>query len=318
MYAAPPGLSTSCLHSRGLRPWLNYVAPTGANLWLRHTVTFINIQTLLMPNWDATQYLQFAAERTRPCHDLVARIAVPSPRRVIDLGCGPGNSTQVLAERWPGSEITGLDSSADMIEAARRSAPDRRWLTGDIAHWTAGDNGPYDIVFSNAALQWVPDHRALYPRLLTQVALGGALAVQVPNNLDAPAHEIARSLAASSAWRNRFPAAGVREWHVHEAGFYYDLLAPHSERLDLWEAEYIHVMAGPEAIVEWYKGTGLRPFLEALSSPAEQQQFTAEYLELIRAAYPARADGHLLFPFRRLFLVAYRSSVENCCILFKD
>lgn len=258
-----------------------------------------------MPNWDANQYLRFAEERTRPCRDLVAQIALPSPRQVVDLGCGPGNSTQVLAERWPEAALTGLDSSAEMIEAARQAAPSRRWVVGDIANWTAGEGGPCDVVFSNAALQWVANHARLYPRLLAQVAPGGALAVQVPNNIDAPAHVVARSLVASAAWRNRFPADGVREWHVHDRAFYYDLLAPRAARVDLWETEYIHVMPAAEAIVEWYRGTGLRPFLEALSSPDERQDFVAAYLEEIRAAYPPRADGHILFPFRRLFLIAY-------------
>ncbi len=259
-----------------------------------------------MPKWDATQYLQFAEERTRPCRDLVARIAITSPRRGIDLGCGPGNSTQVLAERWPGRGAIGLDSSIEMIEAARRTAPERRWIVGEIAAWTADEGDVCDIVFSNAALQWVPDHARLYPQLLAHVAPGGALAVQVPNNIDAPAHAVARDLAASSAWGNRFPAAGVREWHVHDSGFYYDLLTPHAARIDLWETEYIHVMPAAEAIVEWYKGTGLRPFLEALSASEDRQQFLAAYLDAIRTAYPARANGHVLFPFRRLFLVAYR------------
>ena len=259
-----------------------------------------------MPNWDASQYLRFAEERTRPCRDLAAQIATPSPRQVIDLGCGPGNSTQVLAERWPNAELTGLDSSPEMIEAARLIRPSRKWVVGDIANWTAREERPYDVVFSNAALQWVPDHATLFPRLMAQLATGGSLAVQVPNNIDAPAHVIARRLAASDFWRRRFPVAGVREWHVHDSDFYYDLLAPHAARIDLWETEYLHIMPAADAIVEWYKGTGLRPFLEAISSAADRERFIAAYLDEIRAAYPPRADGHVLFPFRRLFLIAYR------------
>jgi trans-aconitate 2-methyltransferase len=151
----------------------------------------------------------------------------------------------------------------------------------------------------------VPDHRALYPKLLTKVAPGGALAVQVPCNFDAPVHVIARDIAASAAWRDCFPAGGVREWHVHEPAFYYDVIAPAAARVDLWETEYLHVMPDAEAILEWYKGTGLRPFLEALSSAADRERFAAEYLESLREAYPSRPDGRVLFPFRRLFLVAY-------------
>ena len=237
------------------------------------------------PAWDAAQYLQFAEERTRPCRELAARIAVDSPRQILDLGCGPGNSTQVLAERWPDADLTGIDSSPDMIATARQTAPERRWLVDDITRWAANNQQRVDLVFSNAALQWVPDHAAIFPQLLTHVARGGALAVQMPNNIDAPAHRVARSLAASPAWRGRFPAAGVREWHVHDPAFYYDVLAPHAARVDLWETEYLQVMPNVEAILEWYKGTGLRPYFAALSNPADREQFAADYLAAIRGEY---------------------------------
>lgn len=259
-----------------------------------------------MPTWDPNRYLQFAEERTRPCRDLVTRIALDSPAKIIDLGCGPGNSTEVLAARWPAAELTGLDSSPDMIAKASQAAPDRRWIVGDIARWQAAAGERFDLVFANAALQWVPDHALVYPHLLAQVADGGALAVQVPCNIDAPPHRVARELAASPPWRDVFPAGGVREWHVHEAAFYYDLLAPRATRIDLWETEYFHVLPGVEAIVDWYSGTGLRPFLDALPSPADTERFLAEYRELLRPFCSRRSDGRILFPFRRLFLIAYR------------
>ena len=259
-----------------------------------------------MPTWNAAQYLRFAGERTQPCRDLAARVALSSPRRIIDLGCGAGNSTEVLAERWPDADVTGLDSAPEMIDAARRTYPKRQWAVGDIGAWAEGGEPPFDLVFSNAALQWVGEHAALFPRLLDHVAPGGALAVQMPANLDAPAHRRMRELAASSGWRSRFPGGGVREWHVHDASFYYDVLAPGAARIDLWTTEYVHVMAGPEAIVDWYKGTGLRPFLDALASDADRAEFTSAYLEQIRAEFPHRPDGRVLFPFRRLFVVAYR------------
>jgi trans-aconitate 2-methyltransferase len=261
-----------------------------------------------IPAWDAGQYLRFSDERTRPCRELAARVALPSPRQVIDLGCGPGNSTQVLAERWPGAQFTGLDSSQEMIDVARQSSLKCRWQVMDIARWVEINPHPVDVVFSNAALQWVPDHAAIFPRLLRQVAPGGALAVQMPNNIDAPAHRVARELAASVAWRGRFPAGGVRVWHVHAAEFYYDLLAPHAARLDFWETEYLQVMESAEQILDWYKGTGLRPYLAGLSSSDERDKFAADYLAAIRAEYSARADGRILFPFRRLFLIAYRGT----------
>ncbi|MDB5290986.1 MAG: Trans-aconitate 2-methyltransferase [Phycisphaerales bacterium] len=257
-----------------------------------------------MPTWDSAQYLRFADERTRPCLDLAGRVELVAPATVIDLGCGPGNSTAVLAARWPAARITGLDSSAAMIEAARREFPGRRWAVGDIASW-AGESGGerYDLVFSNAAMQWVDDHATAYPQIFRRVAPGGALATQVPGNLDAPAHTLMRDLAASESWRRKFTHE-VREWHVHELPFYYDVLAPLAGRIELWTTEYVHVMPNAEAIVEWYRGSGLRPFLDALPTDSDRAGFMAEYLALIREAFPSRADGRVLFPFRRLFVVA--------------
>jgi len=257
-----------------------------------------------MPTWNPAQYLKFTDERTQPCRDLVARIAVAQPRRIVDLGCGPGNSTAVLAERWPDARITGVDHSADMIRAAREKYPKVAWQQVDLADWTASE--PVDLVFSNAALQWVGDHARLIPHLFEQVAPAGALAWQVPCNMDAPAHQIMRDLTASFEWRGHF-AETVREWHVHEPAFYYDLLAPHAARLDLWRTEYLHVMESPAAIVEWYKGTGLRPFLDRLTSPADQERFLGDYLHEIERAYPRQPDGRVLFPFHRQFVIAYKS-----------
>jgi trans-aconitate 2-methyltransferase len=259
-----------------------------------------------MPSWSAGQYLRFADERTQPCRDLVARIALPRVDHAIDLGCGPGNSTAILTQRWPDADIAGLDSSAEMIASARKSQPQRTWIVGEIAKWADGAGEAFELVFSNAALQWVPDHAGLYPRLLGRTAKGGALAVQMPGNFDAPPHRLMRDLAESHSWGDKFPADGVREWHVHDPEFYYDVLAPHAVRVDLWTTDYQHVLAGAEGIVEWYKGTGLRPFLDALGSAEDQERFCAEYLELIKSAYPPRSDGHVLFPFRRIFMIAYR------------
>ena len=249
-----------------------------------------------MPSWNADQYLKFADERTQPCRDLVARIGAASVQSVIDLGCGPGNSTAVLAQRWPGAAITGLDNSASMIDAARHEHPAHRWIARDISEWAANETERFDIVFSNAALQWVPDHASLYPRLLARVRSGGALAVQIPADFDALPHRLMRELAP--------PGVFVKEWRSHEPAFYYDVLAPHARRLDVWQIEYQHIMPDADAIVEWYKGSGLRPFLEALEAGAAREKFITEFSGRIRAAYPARPDGKVLFPFRRLFLIA--------------
>jgi trans-aconitate 2-methyltransferase len=261
-----------------------------------------------MPSWDADQYLKFARERTRPARDLAAAVEVAALKRAVDLGCGPGNSTEILAERWPDAALSGFDSSPAMVEAARREHPNWRWSVADISAWAAEKGEAFDLVYSNAALHWVPNHRELYPRLMERVAPRGALAVQVPANLDAPAHTAMRELAANERWAHKLPAGGVREWHVHDAGFYYDCLAGAAKRIDLWYTEYTHVLDGPAAIVEWYKGTGLRPFLDALPSDGDRETFLAEYLERIRVLYPVQADGRVLFPFRRLFVVAYKAN----------
>lgn len=261
-----------------------------------------------MPTWDAKQYLRFNDQRTRPCRELAARVAIEAPERVIDLGCGPGNSTAVLAERWPESELTGLDSSPEMIAAAQKAYPHRNWRIGDIAAWASQNDHTYDVVFSNAAFQWVDDHPAIFPKLLARVAVGGALAIQMPANFDAPAARTMRELAASQAWRSHFPADSIRVWHVHDLAAYHDILAPIAAEVDFWQTEYLHVMENAAAIVEWYKGTGLRPFLDALANDQERVDFTAQYLERIERAYPVRKDGRVIFPFRRLFLIAYQQS----------
>ena len=257
-----------------------------------------------MPTWDPKQYLQFAEERTLPCRDLVRRIELNAPASIIDLGCGPGNSSAVIADRWPQAQITGLDNSPEMIAAARRALPQNNWIVGDIMGWAEGDDHPFDLVFSNAAMQWVDDHSVAFARLMQHVAPGGALAAQMPGNYDAPAHLLMRELSASPAWRDRFPQS-VREWNVHDLPFYYDVLNPHAKRVDLWATEYIHNMPESGAIVEWYRGTGLRPFLDALTSESDRERFTNEYGQRLRAAYPQQSDGRVLFPFRRLFMIAY-------------
>jgi trans-aconitate 2-methyltransferase len=249
-----------------------------------------------MPTWNAEQYLKFAEERTRPCRDLVSSISLKNAGRLMDLGCGPGNSTIVLAGRWPDAEITGLDSAVSMIDVARREQPQHRWVVGDIAEWASSETRKFDLVFSNAALQWVPDHASIFPNLFARLNAGGALAVQIPADFDALPHRIMRELA---------PSARVKGWYSHPAPFYYDLLAPLATRVDIWTVEYQHVLQAPEEIVEWYKGSGMRPFLESFESAADREKFLAGYTERIRGAYPRQPDSRVLFPFKRLFLVAY-------------
>jgi trans-aconitate 2-methyltransferase len=263
-----------------------------------------------MPTWDPVRYLQFTAERERPCAELVQRIALDAPLDIIDLGCGPGTSTTILAERWPKGFITGLDSSAAMIAAARSSVDPRLarcdWQTEDIASWSRQVDTKYDLVFSNAALHWLSDHAGLFLQLFEHVSDAGALAVQMPSNTDAPAHRAMRDVAASEVWRNHFPSDGVRSWHVHDAPLYYDVLAPHTSRIDVWETEYWHILPHAEAITEWYLGSGLRPFIDALGSDDLRAQFLSDYTERVRALHPVRTNGTVIVPMRRLFIIAYR------------
>lgn len=257
-----------------------------------------------MPVWSATQYLKFGDERTRPCRDLVARVEVAEAVKLIDLGCGPGNSTAVLRERWPDADITGLDSSEEMLWKSRSDGPAARWVHGDIAQWASEEGARFDVVFSNAALQWVPDHAALFPRLLGRVSPGGALAVQLPAYSQQPGQRLIREIAAAPKWRERFVKAPA-DWRVESVDFYYDLLAPRAERLELWETEYVHVVEGTQAVVEWYRGSGLRPFLNALATDEDRAEFVRDYEQALEPHYQPRPDGRILFPFRRLFVLAY-------------
>ena len=253
--------------------------------------------------WSAAQYAAFEQERTRPVRDLVAALpARGTVRTAIDLGCGPGNSTEVLAQRFPGAAVSGLDSSEDMVAAARQRLPGLRFDLADIAAWTPAE--PFDVILANASLQWLPDHATLYPRLVRQLAPGGSLAVQTPDNLEEPAHRLAREVAASGPWAGKIGA--VQHPARHGAPFYYALLQPHCSTVDVWRTTHFHPLrGGPAAVVEWFKSTALRPYLAPLGA-AEQAAFLARYLEAITGAYPALPDGTVLLPFPRLFIVATR------------
>jgi trans-aconitate 2-methyltransferase len=255
-----------------------------------------------MTPWNPGQYLQFGNERTQPSIDLVRRIAIESPSSIVDLGCGAGNSTAVLNQRWPGARLVGVDSSVEMIEAARAEHPDWEWILSDIGTWRPAQ--PFDLVFSNAALQWIPDHAGLIPRLLGYVASGGALAFQIPSAEYALVRLLIHEVARDPRWATRMtaPLAGLT---MEPPRFYYDRLSPVSRRIDLWETEYLHVLDSHGAILDWMSSTGLRPFLQALDSEAERQQFVEMLRRRVRESYEVRPDGKVLFPFRRTFVVAY-------------
>ncbi|MES2308177.1 MAG: methyltransferase domain-containing protein [Verrucomicrobiota bacterium] len=254
-----------------------------------------------MPTWDASLYLKFGKERTQPSIDLAARIQISEPGRIVDLGCGPGNSTEVLAQKWPNAEIVGLDNSSEMIHSASLSFPKGKWILSDIASWTSPE--PVDLLFSNAALQWVPQHEILFPHLMNQTY--GAFAAQIPAHYDSKVNLIVQEVAMDSQWRDRME--GPRQALIKKSpGFYYDLLQPLSSRLEMWETEYIHIMESHQSILEWFRGTGLRPFLQALPEKDLQIEFEKQVLDGYCKAYPLQKDGRVLFPFRRLFFVAYK------------
>ncbi|UZE16306.1 trans-aconitate 2-methyltransferase [Pseudomonas sp. B21-054] len=255
-------------------------------------------------SWSAKQYVTFEQERTRPARDLLAAIPSVEARSVIDLGCGPGNSTELLVEHFPGATVRGLDSSADMIEAARQRLPAVTFDTADIGRWN--EPGPFDVIFANAVLQWLPDHATLLPSLVDKLAEGGSLAVQMPDNLHQPSHQLMREIAANGPWAT--PLAGVADMRtkVEDTSTYYAILKSHCTRVDVWRTTYHHPLAGgAEGVVEWFKGSALRPFLERLDQ-AQREQYLERYLQAIEQAYPALDDGTVLLPFPRVFMVATR------------
>ncbi len=251
--------------------------------------------------WSPELYTRFEDERNRPTRDLLAQVPETTVRTAVDLGCGPGNSTELLGRRFPMAAILGIDSSPEMIEAARRRLPGVRFQVDDMSTWS--EAGPFDLILANASLQWVPDHQSLLPRLLGSLAPGGSLAVQVPDNLAMPAQILMREIALDGPWAERLSTPHVLDSR-HDAVWYCSLLRAHGMQVNLWRTVYFHPLAGgPAAIVEWFKGTGLRPFLDPLDVD-ERAAFLARYEAALAKAYPTFADGTVLLAFPRLFFVA--------------
>jgi trans-aconitate 2-methyltransferase len=255
-------------------------------------------------SWSAKQYVAFEDERSRPVRDLLSALPDIRARSVIDLGCGPGNSTELLAARFAGAAVSGIDSSPDMIAAARKRLPQLRFAVAGIETWD--DPGPFDVILANAVLQWVPDHAGLLPALVSRLALGGGLAVQMPDNLDSSAHRLMREIAADGPWAEVLAPAAAARTPIEEASWYFGVLRPLCARVDVWRTTYYHPMReGAAGIVEWFKGSGLRPFLEPLD-PTSRAAYLERYTAAVAGAYPALADGSVLLPFPRLFMTAIR------------
>lgn len=254
-------------------------------------------------SWSAHQYTKFEDERTRPVRDLLARVPAATARHAADIGCGPGNSTEILKERFPGAAIVGIDSSEDMLRAARRRLPDLSFEIEDISTWRPAQS--QDVILANAALHWVPDHAGLLPKLLSYVEPGGSLAIQMPDNLNEPSHVLMRETAQQNgAWATKLADAGQRT-QLASPQQYYSLLKPHCTRADVWRTTYHHPLQGIDGVVEWLKGSALRPFLEALSE-VEQVEYLRRYSAALAATYSADSDGTVLLPFPRLFILAAR------------
>lgn len=260
--------------------------------------------------WDANQYLKFADQRTQPSRDLCARITLEDTavHKVLDIGCGPGNSTALLRERYPHATILGIDSSESMIESARAEHPDIDFAVHDA---TALDELPddFDVVFTNACLQWVPNHHETIPAMLRRARQGGMVACQFTETINQPAHTVMRELATDPRFNRYIGETGVRPYHHlggerFDIGAYYDLVASLSQYAQVWETTYWHALSGYEGVIEWYRGTGMRPYLAQLPNADWRKQYEQTFVERLQGIYPLQSDGTVLIPMPRFFFVA--------------
>jgi trans-aconitate 2-methyltransferase len=254
-------------------------------------------------DWSAKQYLKFEDERTRPPRDLLAQIPLTNPRRVVDLGCGPGNSTELLIERFPNAEVIGVDSSPDMLRQARERVSHCTFVEGDLETWMPEPGT--DLLFGNAVFQWLPDHPQVLARLLTALPKGGVLAVQMPDNTQEPALQLMEKVGADGPWADAIAKSNAARNDLMRPEGFYDLLRPLCSHLDIWHTHYNHIMPNHAGVVEWFKGSSLRPFYSVLEGAA-REQYLAAYTDAIARAYSVRYDGKVILKFPRLFILAVR------------
>ncbi len=256
-----------------------------------------------MNDWNPSLYMQFKSERTQPSVDLISKIDHVEPKSIIDIGCGPGNSTQVLVNRWSKSQITGLDSSAAMIEKAKRDYPNQEWLVADAS--TYESETKFDIVFSNAVIQWLPNHDLLLTKFHDLLSTNGVLAVQIPLFWDMPLGKLINNTAQDDRWKTQ--TEGVSDlFTIHDYSFYYEHLANIFTSVDIWKTDYIHILNSHESILEMIRSTGLKPYLERMHNDSDKKEFEEVILKEIIKAYPVQKNGKVLFPFNRLFFIGYK------------
>jgi len=261
-----------------------------------------------MSDWNPEQYLKFENDRNKPIIDLLNHIELKSPKRIIDIGCGPGNSTGFLARQWPQAEVIGLDSSAAMLEVAKRNFPELKWVqhdaTNDISHL-----GKFDLVLSNAAMHWMQNHDHIVPGFFNLLNPGGVLAVQIPHNYDSPLDQALQAISNSEKWRDQLSANSPVKYYP--AGYYYDILSNLTADFEIWITRYHHILNFHEDIIEWYQGTGFRPYLNQLDEKGKVE-FLTDILVQVKQLYTPQVDGKIIFDFKRLFFMAYMRFDNNC------
>lgn len=254
-------------------------------------------------NWNPELYLKYGEERTQPSIDLAARIKIENPEKIIDVGCGPGNSTNVISSKWPESKIIGIDNSALMIESARNNYPDMEWKIEDITKMETKEK--YDIIFSNATIQWIKNQEKLIKSLVKMLKDEGALAVQVPLYQSMPVSKVIKNVSLTKRWRKQTNGANDA-FTFHSSDYYYDILSVQVESINMWKTSYFHIMPSHQNIVEMIKSTGMKEFLNMLDTKEEKIEFEKDVLKEIKKVYPVQKDGKVLFPFERLFFIGYK------------